>query len=65
MLCAQLRLGDLEAVKAKRKAEAAAQIRGQLAWEETEEWNTKNNAVINAVSVAMPARCVILWPVVS
>ena len=64
MLCALLRLGDLEAVKAKRKAEAAAQIRGQLAWEETEEWNTKNNAVINAVSVAMRARCVIPWPMV-
>ena len=35
MLCAQPRLWDLEAVKAKRKAEAAVKIRGKLAWGET------------------------------
>ena len=35
MLRALLRLGDLEAVKAKRKAEAAVKLRGKLAWEET------------------------------
>ena len=45
-------------MKAKRRAEAAAKIRGKLGWEEAEEWNTKNNVMINAVSVAMRARCV-------